>query len=225
MDVIEVYGRSLSIKIIKDKIQSINTDILIEGEAPTTDRGLFIFRLLNIHNDRRCIVKFNAEFLEDLNDYTGSRRSKYWNDMEITLTSVLIAPIEKYGLIPYTRRILKQLIFEHIKEELKTKEHINKFNLLGKPYQEGSLERSLGAIFTDEERVEAGVAFEELINQSILIPTYKDLISPEDWIKIREGKKGSEEIKKEPLEIDVSDTISVVDKIPRQDIKEEPLKI
>ncbi len=206
MNLSEVPGH----KIVEDKIREINDKIVIEQEVPYDfDRMLYKFKLLN--NDRKCSVILNDAFLDDLNDYTGSKTSEYWKNMESTLVSTLLTPIEKHGLIPFTKEKLKELIFEHIKKELQHTDHINKFNLLGRPYQEGSLERFLGVKFDGDERANAGMAFEELKKQGILIPTYKDLVSPEDWVKIsKEGEK-SKLAKKEVVELKKEDAVKVGD--------------
>lgn len=177
--------------IVEDKIKEINKEISIERVAYDSSRMAYKFHLLN--GDRKCGVIFSREFLEDLNDYTGSKKSDYWKNMESALITALIAQIEKHGLTPFSKEKLKELIFEHVKRELERTQHINKFNLLGKPYQEGSLEHFLGIKFTEEERARAGVAFDELKSQGVLIPTYTDLINPEDWVKIGEEKKHSKD--------------------------------
>lgn len=174
-------------KIIEDKIRQIDKEISIERAPYDSSRMAYKFHL--IKGNRKCGVVFSDNFLDDLDDFTGSKTSKYWKKMEPVLTSALLAPIEKQGLIPFVKEKLKELIFEHVKKTLQSTQHINKFNLLGRPYQEGSLERFIGVKFTDEERAAAGSAFDELKSQGILIPTYSDLINPEDWVKIADAKK------------------------------------
>jgi len=176
-------------KIVEDKIREIDKEISIERAPYDSSRMAYKFHL--IKDGRKCGVVFNDEFLDDLNDFTGSKTSEYWKKMESSLTSALLAPIEKQGLIPFAKEKLKELIFKHVKKTLQSTQHINKFNLLGRPYQEGSLERFIGVKFTNEERAAAGSAFDELKSQGILIPTYSDLINPEDWVKIGDiGKVG-----------------------------------
>lgn len=177
-------------EVVNDKLKEINSDISIERVAYDSSRMAYKFHLVRV--ERKCGVVFSREFLDDLNDFTGSKKSEYWQKMESSLTVALLAPIEKHGLIPFTKEKLKELIFEHVKKALQGTQHINKFNLLGRPYQEGSLERFIGVKFTAEERAAAGSAFDELRSQGILIPTYSDLINPEDWVKIGDTKKAPE---------------------------------
>jgi len=211
-------------KIVEDKIREIDKEISIERVAYDSSRMAYEFHL--IKDGRKCGVVFSDEFLDDLNDFTGSKTSEYWKKMESSLTSALLAPIEKQGLIPFAKEKLKELIFEHIKKTLQSTQHINKFNLLGRPYQEGSLERFIGVKFTDEERAAAGSAFDELKSQGILVPTYSDLINPEDWVKIGDAKKAPKgkvlevgAVKKEEKEEDVKiGDLGKVGKIPIESI-------
>lgn len=177
MNPIEIPGY----KVVEERIKEISNEIVIEDVIYDARRMLYKFELKN--NSRKCDVIFSKEFLDDLNDYTGSKTSNYWKNMISKLTSKLIESIERHGLIPYTKEVLKKLIFEYFKQ-LPNKEHINKFNLLGKPYQEGSLENFLKVKFNDNERAQAYIAFDELKRQGVLIPAYEDLINPEDWVKI-----------------------------------------
>jgi len=170
--------------IIEDKIKEIAKEINIYHTVHIPNRMVYVFKLQN--KSRRCDVLFSREFLEDLNDFTGSKTSGYWKNMISELTLKLVEPIERNGLIPYSKEVLKKLIFDHVQQELQNREHINKFNLIGKPYQEGSLEHFLKVKFEDSERAEVGLAFDELKSQGVLIPTYKDIINPEDWVKIND---------------------------------------
>ena len=64
--------------------------------------------------------------------------------------------------------------------------HKNRYNILGRglPESPGSLEYLMQTTFTDEERALAGEALKELQDRRLVAPTYKDLISPGDWLKI-----------------------------------------
>jgi len=60
----------------------------------------------------------------------------------------------------------------------------NRFNVLGKPYQQGSLERVLHTQFTDEERAIAGDVLMDLQTGGLIRPTYADITAPGDWLVI-----------------------------------------
>ena len=62
----------------------------------------------------------------------------------------------------------------------------NRYNILGRglPGSPGSLEYQMQTTFTDEERALAGESLKELQDRRLIAPTYKDLSSPGDWLKI-----------------------------------------
>jgi len=171
-------------ELIKSKIEEIDNNIKIERTV--YDSMVYHFYILN--EDRQCEILFSHEFLDDLNDYRGSTKSQYWIRLEKKLTYKLEGSIQRYGLVPFSQRTLKNMIIEHLKKEKERGvEHLNKFNMIGRPYQSGSLEQFIGVKFTDLERVNAGSAFDELKDQRLIIPTYKDLVNPEDWVAINES--------------------------------------
>lgn len=73
--------------------------------------------------------------------------------------------------------------------------HLNKFNMLGRPNSKGTLEHHLDTKFTDEERSLSGRAFHELINSGHIRPTYRDMVSPEDWLEITEKGRSALKIR------------------------------
>lgn len=172
--------------IVERKIKDINPNISIEAVGENINNGTYIFSLSG--NKRSTDITFSEEFLEDLRDCPRKGKSKNWVELDRNLTNSLVKAMEDKGLIEYSKEKLKELIYEHLKEQIKSHDHVNKFNLLGKPYRgaEGSLERSLGIFFSENERARAGLAFNELRNQGVIVPTYKDLVNPEDWVKLGE---------------------------------------
>ena len=167
--------------IVAQRLNEITPDAHITGVIPFPGNGTFVFQLQA--GDRTCEVEFSEECLEDLRDYDGSKASNCWQETERALTAKLVAPMERSGVIPYTEETLKEIIFEHAKTETQRGSQINKFNLVGRPYQRGSLEGFLKVRFRGDERHAAALAFDELRKQGLLIPTYTDSINPEDWVK------------------------------------------
>ena len=74
----------------------------------------------------------------------------------------------------------------------------NRFNIIGKPDQQGNLEYVLQATFTDEERAVTGEVLLELQSRKLLIPTYADMVSPGDWLVIT--SKGEQALKNETID-------------------------
>ncbi len=66
---------------------------------------------------------------------------------------------------------------------------LNKNNLLGRPFERGrgTLEHNLGITFSPDERALADQAFEGLKTDGLIRPTYRDPVSPEDWVEITEA--------------------------------------
>lgn len=172
--------------VVERKIKDINPNVKIEAVGENISNGTYIFSLSG--NKRSTDITFSEEFLEDLRDCPGRGKSKNWIELDRNLTNSLVKAMEDKGLIEYSKEKLKELIFEHLKEQLKSHDHVNKFNLLGKPYRgaEGSLERVMGVSFSENERARAGMAFNELKTQGVIVPTYKDLVNPDDWVKLGE---------------------------------------
>ncbi|PIP00662.1 hypothetical protein [Pleomorphomonas carboxyditropha] len=55
-------------------------------------------------------------------------------------------------------------------------------NIVGKGYSQSDLERSLGCeSFSVEERAQAMRCAAELMARGLVVPTYSDLVSPEEW--------------------------------------------
>ncbi len=69
------------------------------------------------------------------------------------------------------------------------KRGLNRFNVIGRPFQEGSIELTLGTKFTDDERAFAGEILKDLESRGMVIPTYGDIISPGDWLIISDKGK------------------------------------
>ncbi len=82
-----------------------------------------------------------------------------------------------------SRYSMERLKFSVLKS-LSNSSSQNKFNMLGRPDQGGSLESDLGMKFTDEERALAGIAIAQLKQSGHIQPTYKDITNPEDWLEL-----------------------------------------
>lgn len=68
--------------------------------------------------------------------------------------------------------------------------NVHKVNLIGRPYQAGSLESHLSCEFDGDDRARAGQAFDQLRMDGLLRPTYADLADPENWVEITpQGKE------------------------------------
>ena len=87
----------------------------------------------------------------------------------------------------FTIMQLKFAILETFPKNPSPSGYQNKFNILGRPYQWGSIEYKLQVQFSDEERALAGKAFDELKGAGLIRPTYRELMNPEDWVELTES--------------------------------------
>lgn len=80
-----------------------------------------------------------------------------------------------------------------LREFAKT-EKSHKINLLGRPYQAGPLESSLGSKFTEQERNRAARCFDALYAEGLLDKSNTDIADPDNWYSITEA--GREALKR-----------------------------
>jgi hypothetical protein len=92
-----------AIEIIKGTLNEINCTINIERVTYDSDRMEHKFFLSK--DSKKCAVVLSRGFLDDLNDYTGSKESKYWIGLERYLKRRLSIPMQIAGLIPFSSRI------------------------------------------------------------------------------------------------------------------------
>lgn len=78
----------------------------------------------------------------------------------------------------------EQLALEMLNIFAKANKSLFRINILGRPFQEGNLELSLKAKFTDEERALASKVFRLLESDEYIIPTFDDVIAPGEKFKI-----------------------------------------
>lgn len=69
-----------------------------------------------------------------------------------------------------------------------------RINVIGRPYQRGNLETKLDVDLTPEERAFTGSVLRDLEQHRLIIPTYADVISPTEALKITEA--GLQAVKK-----------------------------
>ena len=62
-------------------------------------------------------------------------------------------------------------------------------NIVGAEYRSSDLEKELNLEFTPEERAQAMRCARELMDSALVIPTYSDLVNPEEWRIIRRRQR------------------------------------
>jgi len=88
------------IEIVKAVIEKIDSGIEIKSVKYDFDKVEHKFLLSK--DNKTCEVTLSRDFLDDLNDYTGSRESKYWIGLEGALKRRLSIPMQIDGLIPFS---------------------------------------------------------------------------------------------------------------------------
>lgn len=91
------------IEIVKAMIEKIDCAVKIERVKYDFDKMEYKFFLSK--NSKIFIIDIPEDFLYDLNDYTGSKESKYWRGLEGALKRRLSIPMQIAGLIPFSSSI------------------------------------------------------------------------------------------------------------------------
>lgn len=91
------------IEIIKATIEKIDHAVKIDRVKYDSVKMEHTFFLSN--NNKTCAVFLSRDFLDDLNDYTGSRESKYWISLEGTLKRRLSVAMQIASMIPFSSDI------------------------------------------------------------------------------------------------------------------------
>lgn len=99
-----------AIEIIKDTIEKIDHHIKIEQVQYIFDT--MEYALLLSRDNKNCKVSLSRNLLDDLNDYTGSRQSKYWMGLENNLKNRLSIAMQISSLIPFS----SDIFFEDVHE-------------------------------------------------------------------------------------------------------------
>lgn len=92
-----------AIEIIRATIGKINPVVKIDQIKYDFDKMEHYFLLSK--DGKTCKVSLPRAFLDDLNDYTGSRESKYWLSLEGTLKRRLLVAMQIASLIPFSSDI------------------------------------------------------------------------------------------------------------------------
>src|SRR3972149_2916059 len=103
MEVLMTDEHIPAIEIIKTMIEKIDRAVKIERVTYDFDKMEHNFLLSK--DSKTCEVSLPRGFLDDLNDYTGSKESKYWIALEGTLKRRLSISIQIAGLIPFSSSI------------------------------------------------------------------------------------------------------------------------
>lgn len=166
---------------IKAKLAQIDEALGIEDVRYDTGRMTYtvVLRL----RGRTAEVTFSQEFLEDLRDNPSGPTSKYSQELDGKLTTTLLEVIERKGLIAYSEGTLKYLLLKYVYQATQSTPHVHKYNTIGK-VGSGDFERWLGVSLSEDERQTLIWAWDELRRLRLIMPTGKDLVEPDNWVRL-----------------------------------------
>jgi TIR domain len=90
-------------EVVEAVIQSFDEHIQIEQVV--YDFESMTYKICLSNDSKTCEVFLQRDSLDDLNDYTGSKESKYWIGLESALKIQLSIPMQIAGLIPFSSDI------------------------------------------------------------------------------------------------------------------------
>lgn len=85
-------------EVVRGKIEQINKEIMTDQISYDPDSMTYKFYLSK--NEKACEVILPRAFLDDLNDYKGSKTSGYWLTLESELARKINIPLYSSGMIP-----------------------------------------------------------------------------------------------------------------------------
>lgn len=177
VDLKEVPG----IEIIQKRLASIDPGLSVSTAAYDFDHTSYVLELTG--RGRQVQVRFSREFLDDVRDNRTPPGSRYSQELHAKLIDALREVIESEGLISFSEKALKYKLLQFIYKESKEREHVEKYNAIGRDAP-GDFERWLRITLTQEEKETLIWIWGDLLRLRLITPTGKDLVVPDDWVRV-----------------------------------------
>jgi hypothetical protein len=145
IDLKEVPG----IEVIQARLASIDPGLSVSAAGYDFDRSTYVLELSGQGREGR--VRFSREFLDDVRDNKTPAGSRYSQELQAKLTDALREVIESNGLISFSEKALKYKLLQFIYKESKEREHVEKYNTIGRDAP-GDFERWLRITLTKDEK-------------------------------------------------------------------------
>jgi hypothetical protein len=145
IDLKEVPG----IEVIQARLASIDPGLSVSAAGYDFDRSQYVLELSGQGREGR--VRFSREFLDDVRDNKTPAGSRYSQELQAKLIDALREVIESNGLISFSEKALKYKLLHFIYKESKEREHVEKYNTIGRDAP-GDFERWLRITLTKEEK-------------------------------------------------------------------------
>jgi hypothetical protein len=170
-----------ALSVIQARLMSLDPGLSIS--AAGYDSDAYTYTLIMEGQGREGRAVLGRDLLDDIRDNKSSRSSRYTLELEAKLTDALRQVIEGRGLIAFSERALKYKLLGFVYEETRTKEHVEKYNTIGKDGP-GDLERHLRIELTREEKETLIWIWDDLIRLRLMTPSGRDLVVPNDWVRL-----------------------------------------
>jgi hypothetical protein len=168
------------IDVIRARLASIDPGLSVSAAGYEFDRMSYVLELNGQGREGR--VWFPRALLEDLRDNKTPAGSRYSQELHARLTDSLREVIESNGLISFSEKALKYKLLQFIYETTKERQHVEKYNTIGRDAA-GDFERWLGITLTKDEKETLIWIWGDLLRLRLITPTGKDLVIPDNWVR------------------------------------------
>lgn len=170
-----------AMNIVQARLTVIDPGLSVAEAGHDFDRGTYT--LVVTGQGREGRVTFSRECLDDLRDNRTPPGSRYSQELQARLTNALREVIESNGLISFSERALKYKLLQFIQKETHERQHVEKYNTIGRDGA-GDFERWLRTTLTAEEKETLVWIWGDLIRLRLITPTGKDLVTPDNWVRV-----------------------------------------
>ena len=171
------------ISVIQARLASIDGGLSVSSAGYDFDRMSYVLSLSG--QGREGQVRLSRDLLEDVRDNRTPPGSRYSQDLHAKLTDALREVIESNGLISFSEKALKYKLLQFIYKESTEREHVEKYNTIGKTGP-GDFERWLRITLSKDEKETLIWIWGDLLRLRLITPTGKDLMNPDDWVRVTE---------------------------------------
>lgn len=169
------------IDVILARLAAIDPGVSLSDAGYDSDRMSYVLVLTGHGREGR--VKIPRELLDDIRDNSTSAGSRYSQELHAKLSAALREVIESSGLIAFSEKALKYNLLQFIYNESKAHQHIEKYNTIGRDGR-GDFERWLKIDLTPEEKETLIWLWGDLLRLRLITPTGKDLVIPDNWVRV-----------------------------------------
>jgi hypothetical protein len=169
------------IDAIQVRLSAIDSELTLDRVGYDSDATAYVLVLAGHGREGRATIP--RELLDDIRDNRTPAGSRYTQELYAKLTDRLREIIESHGLISFSEKALKYKLLQFIYNACKTQMHVEKYNTIGRDGQ-GDFERWLRINLTDDEKGTLIWIWEDLIRLRLITPTGKDLVIPDNWVRV-----------------------------------------